>query len=395
MRSPPPDIFIENASRRRGIALILVLLVMAVASILAFAMLSAGALQAAAGSNSITAAAAQAQAESGIHLAAYYLTHPDTAPVSAGGWGPTTVTFTSTQPPTALPGSVSVTVAPVLGSTNYFTVSSVGSVPTSTDGQQITRTITAELEVIPSYQISGAGAFNTASLAVKSGVTINGAVSTTGTVNIQGSGAINGDVSASGFLGGAPNGQELPAPASSPAPTGALTDYTQQYYYQGTLYSPGPISATGGTYGPTATNPLGIYYNSGTLTVTGPLSITGTLYIKGGTLVDGNTIVINPVTLPQMTYSMPALVVDQAIEMKANATLTVNGVVCSTQGITNLAANASTLVNITGALLITNNGGGITNGSAHVNITYNSAYTNVLNLVANDPPAIKVISWSE
>jgi Tfp pilus assembly protein PilX len=381
MRSAKPDILSRPLSRQRGIALILVLLVMAVASILAFAMLTAGALQATAGGNSVTAAEAQAQAESGIHLAAYYLTHPDTAPVSAGNWGPTAVTFTSAHPPTALPGSVTLTVATVAGSTNYFTALSTGSVPTSTDGQQITRNINAELEVIPSYQITGAGEFNAASLIVKSGVTITGSVSSSGTVSTQGTGTITGQIN-----------QSLP---SAPAPSTPLTDYTQQYYYQGILYTPGPISATGGTYGPTATNPLGIYYNTGSITITGTLSITGTLYIKAGTLVDNKTITINPVTLPQMTYILPALVVDQAIQMKANATLTANGVVCTGLGITNSLANASTEVDITGALLITGNGGGITNGSAKVNITFNSAYTNVLNLVANDPPAIKVISWSE
>jgi hypothetical protein len=52
-------------------------------------------------------------------------------------------------------------------------------------------------------------------------------------------------------------------------------------------------------------------------------------------------------------------------------------------------------VNITGAMLITNPTGLITNGSAKVNITYNSSYTNVLNLVSNEPPAVKIISWSE
>jgi len=359
-------------------------------------MLSAGALQAAAGSNGVTAAAAQAQAESGIHLAAYYLTHPDTAPLSAGSWGPTAVSFVSTQPPTTMSGSVTVTVATVAGSTNCYDVTAVGSVPTSTDGQQITRTITAELEVMPSYQITGAGAFNSSAIKITSGVTINGAISTTGTINIQGTGTVNGDVSASGFLGGAPNGHENPAPSSPPAPAvGTVTDYSQPYYYQGTLYYPGTVSGTGGTYGPQPSNPLGIYYNSGSLTVTGPLIVTGTLYIKNGTLGDKSTITINPVALSQMTYSLPALVVDQAIQMRANTTLTVSGVVCTNTGITNTLANSSTQVNITGALLITNTTGLITNGSAKVNITYNSSYTNVLNLVANEPPAIKVISWSE
>ncbi|MGD0463804.1 MAG: hypothetical protein ABSB74_15055 [Tepidisphaeraceae bacterium] len=400
MRFRRPNIFKEGPPRRRGIALVLVLIVMAVASILAFAMLSAGALQATASSNGVTAAAAQAQAESGIHLAAYYLTHPETAPVSAGNWGPTAVSFVSTQPPTTMPGSVSVTVATVAGATNYYNVTAAGSVPTSTDGQPITRTITAQLEVIPSYQITGAGAFNSSAITIGTGVTITGtpnAFSTTGSVRISGTGTVNGNVSASSFLGSAPNGQELSAPSSPPAPTaGTLTDYSQPYYYQGTLYYPGTVSGTGGTYGPQPANPLGIYYNSGNLTVTGPLTVTGTLYVKGGFLIDNSTITINPVNLSQLTYSLPTLVVDKAIEMEgSNHALTVSGVVCTNTGITNSFATNSTHVNITGALLITGTTGVITNGSAQVHITYDSSYTNVLNLVANPPPAVKIISWTE
>jgi Tfp pilus assembly protein PilX len=370
-----PTIFSKSLPRRRGIALILVLIVMAVASILAFAMLSAGALQATASSNGVTAAAAKAQAESGIHLAAYYLTRPIAAPVN---WNSAPISFVSTastQPPTTMPGSVTVTVTAV--AENDYTVIAAGSVPTSTDGQQITRTITAELEVIPSCQITGAGVFNATNLTIGSGVTITGGISSSGKVTPGG-----------GTMNPAP-GPQLPSP---PAPaTGTVTDYSQPYYYQGVLYYPGTVSGTGGTYGPTPTNPLGIYFTSGNLTVTGPLTVTGTLYVKGGILTDDSTITVNPVT-----YSLPALVVDQSIKMEgSNHALNATGVVCTNTGITNLLSSNSTQVNITGALLITGTPGVINNGPVHVNITYNSSYTNVLNLVANPPPAVKIVSWSE
>jgi hypothetical protein len=366
--------FSENVRQRRGIALVLVLLVMAVASILAFAMLSAGALQATAGSNAVTAAAAEAQAESGIHLASYYLANQNVAPVT---WQSVPITFAS------MPGSVTVTVA--AGAQNYYTVTSIGSVPTSTDGQSITRTITAEIEVIPSCQINGAGVFNANNLTIGSGVTVTGPVSSSGTVSTSGTGSITP-------APGAPTSTP-PAPA-----TGSVTDYSQPYYYQGTLYNPGTVSGTGGIFGPTTSNPLGIYYYSnsgGNLTVNSPLTVTGTLYVKGGTLIDKSNITINPVIIAGLTSSLPALVVDQAIQMKANATLTATGVVCTNLGITNVGANSSTQVTITGALLITGATGGITNGLAKVKIIYSSANTNDINLVATPPPAVKVISWSE
>jgi hypothetical protein len=118
--------------------------------------------------------------------------------------------------------------------------------------------------------------------------------------------------------------------------------------------------------------------------------------VKGGSLIDKSTVTLNPVNLSGLTYSLPVLVVDQAIQMNgSNRTLNATGLVCTSTGITNSSPNASTQVNITGALLITAAGGGISNGVDKVNLTYNSAYTNVLSLVASEPPAIKIMSWSE
>ncbi len=121
------------------------------------------------------------------------------------------------------------------------------------------------------------------------------------------------------------------------------------------------------------------------------MTVTGTLYVKGGSLIDNSTVTISPVT-----SSLPALVVDQGIKMEgSNHALTVTGVVCTNIGITNSLASNSTQVNITGALLITGTPGVINNGPVQVNVTYDSSYTNVLNLVASPPPAVKIVSWSE
>jgi hypothetical protein len=366
--------------RRRGIALLLVLLAMAVASILAYAMLSASALQATAGSNAVTAAAAEAQAESGIHLAAYYLANPNNAPASAGSWSASNITFGSSQSGT-MPGSVSVSVSPVVSETNYYEVTATGSVPSATDDQPITRTITAQLQAIPFYQITGAGEFNT-SVTIDSSATVTGDVSSSGSITNQGT------------LTGTPQTNVSPAPAPT---SGTLTDYSQPYYYQGSLYYPGTVVATGGTYGPTPTNPLGIYYNTGTLTVTGSMTVNGTLYVKGGSLIVKSTVTINPVGLSQLTYNLPALVVDQYLETNGgNRSFTANGVVCAGSGVSALLGSSSSSITINGALLVTGSGGNVlNNGSVKLNVTYNSSYTNLLTLVANEPAVIKVISWSE
>ena len=368
---------------------------MAVASILAFAMLSASALQVTASSNGITAAAARAQAESGIHLAAYYLANPTAAPVSAGNWGPTVVSFSPSQPSVTMPGNVTVTVSSVSTTGQfytassagpYYTVTAVGSVPSATDGLPITRTIVAQLQAISSYQITSAGAFNGLAT-LNSGVTFAGSVVSSQTITANGgtvTGALTSNLTA------------------SPAPTaGTTTDYSQPYYYQGVLYYPvniGNTISTGQSFAPTPGNPLGIFYCSGNLSVTATLNISGTLYVKGGTLTDGSNITIGPESSAQLNYNLPALVVDQSLKMSgSNHSLTATGVVCLGTGITALLPNSSTKVTINGALLITTAGGAnaINNSSDQVNVTFNSSYTNVLNLVASGTSAIKIISWSE
>ena len=153
-----------------------------------------------------------------------------------------------------------------------------------------------------------------------------------------------------------------------------------------------------GTWSPNPlTNPLGIFYCTGSLTVSSALNITGTLIVNGQ-LTDSSTITITPVTVtPLPTTNMPALVVSSAIKMNgAGKTLTATGVVYAGTGITGASTTASTSININGALLITGSSP-ITTYSGKLIVSYNNAYTNIPNFSSSNqtPTGVKIISWSE
>jgi Tfp pilus assembly protein PilX len=392
---------IRVLSRRRGIALVLVVLVMALAGVMAYAMLSAAAVQATSSANAVAAATARAQAESGIHLAMYYLLNPANAPASFSP--PCTmpsVTFATTQPANTIPGNVSITVGSPTN--NCYSVAATGS---SGGNGAVTRTITAQICLGSEYFIQQAGAFN-------NGVTIGAnatftstdpnvpALASNGTVTNNGH--VNGNIDAAQVNGNGTqsNGTVNSAPPA-PAPyAGTVTDYTQAYVYQGKQCYPvvvGPTISTPASYGPTSSNPLGIYYSTGNLTVSNSLTINGTLIVPGS-LVNSNSITITPVAL-QLSANYPALVVNSKLTMSGHtSSLNATGVVYVGTQIAGSGTNASTDIAINGALLVA--GTGFSNYSGQVSVTYNAAYTNIPNFVnAGDTqqrtPLVKIISWSE
>jgi Tfp pilus assembly protein PilX len=393
---------LKNFARRRGIALVLVMLVMAIVAVMAYAMLSASSVQATAGGNGAAAAVARAQAESGIHLALYELLNGN---VSSSGVMWTDVTFSTTaSPQTTMPGSVTVQIGAL---TNHcVSVVSTGSSGSSSGGGAVTRTITAEVQVGSPYQVNEAGAFNT-TVTLASNVTFTSATATAPALaasgNIINSGHINGNVvipNSSTFSGSTPSGGSVTNSSSSPAPINGVNDYSQPYTYQGVTYNPVAITSPIGVItnlGPTAGNPLGIYYCAGSLSVTKSLTINGTLQVAGN-LTNTSAISITPLS-PQASTYLPALVVTQKVTMSGHtAALTANGVVYAGTGLFGVTTNASTNVTINGALLI--NTGGI-NGSfaGTAAVTYNPTYANVArNFDVNDwssTSGVKIIAWSE
>jgi Tfp pilus assembly protein PilX len=398
MNTQPPS---GIQPRRRGIALVLVVLVMALAAVLGYAMLSASSVQATAGGNALAAATARAQAESGIHYAMYYLLN-NTLPGAGISWS--NVTFATTSPAATIPGSVSISIAPMVNHCCWITATGSSG---AAGGGAITRTINAEVQVGTPLPINQGGAFNsTVSLSgtytftsATAGVPAIAATST-----VTNNGTINGNVSAPKLTGTGTqiNGTLTAAPVSAPAPSSYLSvnNYTQQYVYQGAVCTPTLLGATvssNTTLGPTPSNPLGIYYTTGNLTVSAAksLNVNGTLVVQG-TLTNTGSISITPIS-PTGETEMPALIVNTKLTTSGGGrTLTANGVVYVGQGINGTGATATSSIQINGALLVSTNGISLYSGT--LGVTYNPARTNIPNFDTTDwdsTSGVKIIYWSE
>ena len=394
-------------SRRGGIALVLVVLVMALAGVMAYAMLSAAAVQATSSANAVAAATARAQAESGIHLAMYYLLNPANAPASFSPPCTVTAAFATTQPAASMPGSVTIQVGSP--SNHCYSVVSTGSSGSSTGGGAVTRTINAEIQLGSPFQINAAGGFYGgitvgANASFSSSTASAPAIAATGSVTNNGH--ISGNVSATSVVPGGTwtNGSLLPA-SSTPAPAsvGNVTDYTQAYVYQGSLFSPALIGSsvtTPTSLGPTPSNPLGIYYTTGSLTVNKPLTVNGTLVVGGtGSLTNYSSITITPLASQPNTY-LPAMVVNSKLTMSgSSASLNVTGVTYVAKGIYGVSTSTATNVTINGALLVTANSVDHTYMGT-LSVTYNPTYTNIPNFDVNNNDwasnsGVKIIAWSE
>lgn len=376
----------------------LVVLVMALATILAYSLLSGSAVQATAGANAVAAATARAQAESGIHLAMYYILNPANAPATF--WNNTTsnITFSTVSPAATIPGSVSIQIgAPTNG---CYPVTAVGSSGSSVGGGAVTRTISAEICAGSTFSIQQAAAFNGPLVSTTlETFSSTGAAALISTGAITGSAHVSGNIEASSVQGSVvqSSGSVTGAPSVAPAPnTGTVTNYSLPYVYQGVEYYPtliGSSITTAVSYGATPSNPLGIYYTSGNLSVSKALTINGTLVV-GGTLTNSSSINITPIAT-QLTTNYPAMVVGSKLTMSGHtATLNATGVVYVASGITGVTTNSSTDITVNGALLVTANA--ISSYSGTMSVNYNAAYTNIPNFASsNTTPCVKIISWSE
>ncbi len=371
--------------------MVIVITVMSLAAVLAWAILSGTALQAQASTNGINAAIADAQAESGVHLAMYYLLNPANSPVNLASATPVSlgnqIKFASTtQPSQPIPGSCSVTVTQT--GANRYLVSSVGSSAGSAfGGGVVSRSVAAQVQVNTAYTIKQAATFNSA-VTVVSGISISGtpdAIRSSQTVTISG-GSVSGNIRAPG--------SGLPGPAVPPAPTAAdLNDYSKAYTYQGVSYTPTKLATSmlnNTTMGPTAGNPLGVYWYSGDVYLQGNVTISGTLTVKNGNLWlwgKNNTITAQPM--------MPAVIIDKQLDANLASTtgLTANGILYAGTGLKGVGSSPKVNLVVNGALLI--NSGGISNFLGTINVNYNAATANAPNLssVNQTPVGVQITSW--
>ena len=220
--------------------------------------------------------------------------------------------------------------------------------------------------------------------------------------SVTNDGAISGNVSGTLIPGSGAqtNGTVNSAPTVAPAPAGSayVYDYSQPYIYQGITCYPTQISGSTLSASPSSsptTNPLGIYYCTGSLTVSGQVNIAGTLVVEGS-LTNTGKIYITPAT-STLSTNMPALVVDQKLITSGGArVLNATGVVYVGTAIRAIGSTTTSNITINGALL---DSGGITSYSGALSVTYNSAYTDIPSFVSigsgQTTPWVKIISWSE
>jgi Tfp pilus assembly protein PilX len=279
----------------RGIALVIVLAVVAVSTVLAFALVGSQATLAQASHNSVKAMQADSLAESGVQLAAYYLQHPTAAPVlNAQGFypGQTGVSLGSD-----IQGTVDITVTEVSSGTYDIACTANGGSASS-----LNRTVSARASVAYGYVPTEAFQIN-AALSLYSNMKITGSVRALGTVNVAAGATVTGTIAATSVLGSLLNvGATAIIPAAAAAPVPASVPDYKTYTYKGKTYSAQLLGVGITSAGPTATNPMGVYYTAGDRIIDKNLNITGTLISDGKLTIKTTTVSIDAM------HGMPALI---------------------------------------------------------------------------------------
>jgi hypothetical protein len=309
----------DHASRRSGMALMLVVMVMAVAAVLGYAMLAASEMQTQAAKNSDASLSADALAESGIEQALYYLQFPENAPALQPGFdyyrGGTNLSLGASVPGTYDVSVVDQTPATVQTADRTFLITSTGK-KVDEDGLTISRKLASRVLVNYAYR-HAIGTSN--ATYVDSGTNAVGNVRCNGTVTVKGPGSISGSVAASSVVltNAGTVGSTLSAPLSTAAPSsGDINWYGTKSPLTGYRYTT-PTGSTGFAQqifsiasNPTAlsTNPGRVFFYSGTAVASASVNFSGTLILPSGnlTIVQDNTLT-NVTITPRPGY--PALIV--------------------------------------------------------------------------------------
>ena len=142
---------------------------------------------------------------------------------------------------------------------------------------------------------------------------------------------------------------------------------TYQIYPGGPSYNVGTAATnlTNATLAPNPqTNPLGIFFNSSSITVGSNVSITGTLVSGGSVTVTGTNVQLTPTSLPALSGSttpiqLPAVVAVGQVSCNAGTGATINGVVLAGQSFAVAAGTQSSQLALNGSVIA----GGLTIGA--------------------------------
>lgn len=346
-------------------ALVLVMLVVAFVSALAYAMLANNSLQAQVSENLVRSASAECAAESGVSLAMYYLRYPEKAPAGSlnadGYWpGQNAVSFgDGTQ--------AGVAAALVAGTFDTYDVTATGKASATS---QLQRVRTVRMQVGSGFNVKQAAVIN-GGVELENMWKVDGDLATNGTLTIDPGGSVKGTAIARAIVnagGSSALGKGLILAANQtvyvPA-VGDVRDYAT-YTYNGVTYAamkllpgtyhdgpkppgggpvtwqydPGPPPPIGSppkpvtldhltTFVPTPTNPAGVYYADGDVTLNQEVGLSGTLVVRGTFNLRGDKNVLTA------QAGFPALLVMQDLNIERKGwSLTVNGLVYLGLGIT-------------------------------------------------------------
>jgi hypothetical protein len=301
---------------RSGVAMTLVLSTVSVAVICGIALLATSGMSARVARNAVNVAEAEALADSGIDMASYYLFFPSRAPAFGGShWpGATGLKLTPTSA-----GTVNIVVTS-LGNDDYRVVSTGVAESGTTQERRAIVHVSKPPPIRSGVVLDRAVLTLPASINFNSPVEMNGALTSLG--------VIKGNVMATAFTNlGSLLGSVLgynAANATRVTSSGTVRDY-RTYAYQGVTYSAKPIADTlpaGTVLGPTADNPLGVFYRNGVLNLASNTNITGMLLVEGGPVnVNGGNNVVTSV------QGLPAAIVkgDMYLRSGSARNLTFNG----------------------------------------------------------------------
>jgi len=387
--------------KRKGVALILVLAALAAATVMGFAILSSASLQASVSNNSGSIAAAEALAESGVNYAMYQLQSMTEEEAGAGEFwtGQNNITLGAD-----VPGTINVVVTRPDSAVHQYLIESTGSI--TTDSGTITRKLRASTEIEMTFQPKHAAAFN-GGLTVPLNTTIVGPMKSSGLVTLLNLGNIQGIVRAASIAVPLPSELEILS-AGTPAAVPTTHNNYLTYEHEGQTYNAELISSstlTNVTYNPNAaTNPAGIFYALGAITLKDNVVINGTLYVKrvstaststiGRLTLDGNNVVIRA----QDGY--PALIVDEKIRLVGTPRSTdIYGLVWTAEGITNggLLQTGHALRVHGGFLSATTSAPLPSAFVGTIRLEYVPEYLNVPDFSTSNtaPAGVKVLSWEQ
>jgi hypothetical protein len=404
------------------VALLLVLGVVVVAAVLGYAMLSSAAMTRQVTNSAAITAGAQGMAESGVNLALYYLQNPEASPQYPTAypateayerdrkfWTGTNGQFVDVASPAI--GQVKVTVTrPNPAVRWYYEIEAVGRAPGST----LERKVMASTYVNAEYRFEHA-TVTTNDVGWTGNTRIEGDSYSNGGLSIRTGGVIIGRAirRKSGATQVLPTGGWM-APPANPKIVPTFDEVRSYLKYElprgvenhATVLTKTDIGsagvpllgllASGESLGPTASNPAGVYYAPGDLTMHADSEVRGTLIVRGNLTILGTNVRIH-----EPKPGFPALVVGGNVNyglLTVAPKLSVSGVMYVAGRIDSALLSGGLLptVDVDGAMLV----GGtspvfLSLPLSFVRVKYNPTLANVPDFseVGRTPISVKVLEW--